>query len=198
MLEESIEVMRPLWEGDLTDHRGRYYTVQDARIYTLPEEPIEIMVAAGAEGAAELAGRMGDGFIGTSPEEELLDAFAQAGGDGKPRYGQITVCYAESEREARRTAHEVWPNAALKGPLPQELPLPSHFEAAIEMVSEDDVAELIACGPDPERHIALIEKYAEAGYDHVYVHQVGPDQAGFLRFYESEILPRYAPSAAAR
>ena len=198
MLEEAIDVMRLLWEGELTDHRGRYYTVEDARIYTLPEEPIRVMVAAGAQKAAKLAGRVGDGFVGTSPDSELLDAFGEAGGEGKPRYGQITVCFAESEQEARKTAHDVWPNAALKGPLAQELPLPSHFEAAVEMVSEDDVAEQIVCGPDPEPHIALIEKYSEAGYDHVYVHQVGADQDGFLRFYESEILPRYARSAAAR
>ena len=198
MLEESIEVMRLLWEGELRDHRGRYYTVEDARIYTLPEEPIQVLVAAGEEGAAVLAGRVGDGLIGTSPEPGLMDVFGNAGGERKPRFGQITVCFAESEREARRTAHEVWPNAALKGPLAQELPLPSHFEAAIEMVSEDDVAEMIACGPDPERHIALIEKYADAGYDHVYVHQVGSDQDGFFRFYESEVLPRYARLTAAR
>jgi len=198
MLEEAIEVMRLLWEGELTDHRGRHFTVEDARIYTLPEEPIRVMVAAGAEGAATLAGRVGDGFIGTSPEAELLETFGNAGGEGKPRYGQITVCFAESEQEARQTAHEVWPNAALKGPLPQELPLPSHFQEAAEMVSEDDVAKMIACGPDPERHVALIEKYAEAGYDHVYVHQVGADQDGFFRFYESEILPRYATATAAR
>ena len=191
MLEESIEVMRLLWEGELTDHRGRYFTVEDARIYTLPEEPIQIMVAAGAQGAAKLAGRVGDGLIGTSPEADLLDTFASAGGEGKPRYGQVTVCFAESEAEARQIAYEVWPNAALKGPLPQELPLPSHFEAAVEMVSEDDVAEMIACGPDPKGHFALIDKYAEAGYERVYVHQVG-DQDGFFEFYESEILPRYA------
>ncbi len=197
MLEESIEVMRRLWEGELTDHRGRYYTVEDARIYTLPEEPIRVLVAAAGKRAAELAGRVGDGFVGTAPEPELLEAFAHAGGEGKPRYGQVTVCFAPSEREARRTAYEVWPNAALKGPLAQELALPSHFEAAVQMVSEDDVAEMIACGPDPDRHVELIEKYADAGYDHVYVHQVGPDQETFLEFYGSEILPRYAPATSA-
>ncbi|MDP9303453.1 MAG: TIGR03557 family F420-dependent LLM class oxidoreductase [Actinomycetota bacterium] len=198
MLEEAIDVMRSLWEGGLTDHRGRYYTVENARIYTLPEEPIPVMVAAGAKHAAELAGRVGDGFVGTSPDRELLNVYEAAGGGGKPRYGQLTVCFAESESEARRTAHELWPTAALKGPLAQELALPAHFEAAAEMVSEDDVAEQVVCGPDPERHVAMIEKYAEAGYDHVYVHQVGADQEGFLRFYESEILPRYAHAAAAR
>jgi coenzyme F420-dependent glucose-6-phosphate dehydrogenase len=195
MLEEAVSVMRALWEGDTTTHRGRHYTVERARLYTLPEEPIPVMVAAGAEQAATLAGRIGDGFIGTSPEPELLGTFEAAGGAGKPRYGQLTVCFAESEREARRTAHDVWPNAALKGPLAQELAVPSDFESAAEMVTEDDVAEMIPCGPDPDRHAEAIEQYVDAGYDRVYIHQVGPDQEGFLRFYETEVLPRYAPTA---
>jgi G6PDH family F420-dependent oxidoreductase len=192
MLEEAIDVMRTLWSGELTSHRGRHYTVENARIYTLPDDAIEVMVAASGPEAAELAGRVGDGFIGVAPDAELIDAFDSAGGDGKPRFGQVTVCWAETEDEARRTAFEWWPNAALKGTLSQELPLPSHFEAAAEMVTEDDVAEVVACGPDPARHLEMIEKYAEAGYDHVYVHQVGPDQLGFLDFCRREILPRYA------
>lgn len=196
MLEEAVAVMRQLWEGELTSHRGDYYTVENARLYTVPEEPIEVMVAAGGPEAAELAGRIGDGFVGTAPEAELLEAFEAAGGEGKPRYGQLTVCWAEDEAEARRTAYEWWPNAALRGTLGQELPLPSHFEAAAAMVTEDDVAEAVVCGPDPERHAEAIDAYVEAGYDHVYVHQVGPDQEGFLRFSERELLPRYARASA--
>ena len=191
MLEEAVEVMRDLWRGELTSHRGRHYTVENARIYTLPEETIEVMVAAGGPEAAELAGRIGDGLVGTSPEGGLLAAFDEAGGGGKPRYGQVTVCWASREADARRTALEWWPNAALQGPLAQELPLPSHFEAASGMVGEDDVAEAIVCGPDPEAHIAKIDEYRNAGYTHVYLHQVGPDQEGFLRFCTSEILPHY-------
>ena len=191
MLEEAIDVMRELWRGELTSHRGRHYTVENARIYTLPDEPIEVMVAAGGPAAAELAGTLGDGLVVTAPDQELLDAFDDAGGNGKPRYGQVTVCWAEDERQARRTALEWWPNAALKGPLGQELPLPSHFEEAAAMVSEDDIAESVVCGPDPEAHAAAIDAFVEAGCTHVYVHQVGPDQEGFFRFYEAEILPRY-------
>jgi G6PDH family F420-dependent oxidoreductase len=196
MLEEAVDVMRELWRGEPTTRRGRHYTVEGARLYTLPDEPIEVMVAAGGRESAELAGRIGDGFVGTAPERELLDAFDDAGGAGKPRFGQLTVCWAESEPEARRTAFEMWPNAALKGPLAQELPLPSHFEAAVGMVTEDDVAESVVCGPDPERYAEAIDAFVDAGYDHVYVHQVGPDQDGFLRFAERELLPRYARATA--
>jgi G6PDH family F420-dependent oxidoreductase len=191
MLEEAVEVMRLLWDGELTSHRGRHYEVENARIYTLPEEPIEVMVAAAGPEAAELAGRIGDGLVTTSPEAELAEAFDDAGGSGKPRYGQLTVCWAEREDEARRTALEHWPNAGLQGPLGQELALPSYFEAAAGMVTEESIAEAIVCGPDPELHVKGIDEYLDAGFTHVCVHQVGPDQEGFMAFYESEIVPHY-------
>ena len=187
MLEEAVALMRELWKGELTSFEGDYYFVQDARIYTLPEEPIDVVVAAGEPEAAELAGRIGDGLVSTAPKAELVDAFLGAGGNG-PRYGQLTVCWAESEAEARRTALEIWPNGGLEGPLSQELPLPSHFEAAVAMVDEEGIAEAVVCGPDVERHLEGIRKFVDAGFDHVYVHQVGPDQEGFLDFYEREIL----------
>jgi coenzyme F420-dependent glucose-6-phosphate dehydrogenase len=188
MLEEAVEVMRTLWKGELTSFDGDHYVVDNARIYTLPEKSIEIVVAAGGPEAAELAGRIGDGLVSTAPRSELVDAFLGAGGEG-PRYGQLTVCWADSEEQARRTALEVWPNAGLKGPLSQELPLPSHFEEACEMVDEETVAEYIVCGPDPDRHLEGIQEFVDAGFDHVYVHQVGPEQEGFIDFYESEVLP---------
>jgi coenzyme F420-dependent glucose-6-phosphate dehydrogenase len=188
MLGEAIEVIRLLWQGGSQSHRGRYYTVEDARIYTLPDEPPPIRVAASKEGAAELAGE-NDGLIGTSPEADLFEAFANAGGKGKPSYGQVTVCWAKTEAEAKQIAREWWPNAAIKGDLSQELALPAHFEQTAEMIDEEDVAEAVVCGPDPEAHLAKIREYETAGYDHVYVHQVGPDQEGFFEFYERQVLP---------
>lgn len=190
MLEEAIDVIRMLWQGGMQSYWGLYYTVENARIYSLPAEPPPIMVAGSGPKSASLAGRAGDGLIGVSPDPEVIRAFLEAGGEGKPRYGQMKVCWAESEAQARRTALQWWPNGALKGPLGSELPLPSHFEQAVAMVSEDDVAGAIVCGPDPERHVARVREYVDAGFDHVYVHQVGPDQEGFFRFYQQEVLPR--------
>jgi G6PDH family F420-dependent oxidoreductase len=187
LLTEAIEVIRLLWQGGYQSHRGRHYTVEQARLYTLPEEPPPIVVAAAKPDAARLAATA-DGLVGTAPDPELLAAFESAGGEGKPRYGQLTVCWAEDEARARKTALEWWPNAALPGDLGQELALPRHFEQAAELVTEADVAEKVLCGPDPAAHLAAIDEFAEAGYDHVYVHQVGPDQEGFLDFYAREIL----------
>ena len=190
MLEEAIEVMRLLWQGGYQSHYGKHYTVEQARLYTLPDEPPPIAVAAAQPKAAELAGRLGDAFIGVSPEAEIVDEFDSAGGSGKPRYGQVTVCYAEDEEQAKKTAHEIWPNAGFEGPLSQELATPEHYEAAAELVSPDDVAETVVCGPDPERHLEAIREYEQAGYTHVYVHQVGADQESFFRFYAEKILPQ--------
>jgi G6PDH family F420-dependent oxidoreductase len=188
MLEEAVDVIRRLWKGGLVSHRGRHYTVDRARLYSVPDEPPPLAVAAASEEAATLAGQIGDALVTTAPDRELVQAFDAAGGAGKPRYGQLTVCWAESEDEAIRTAHEWWPNAALRGELAQELPLPRHFEQASSTLSPEQVADAVVCGPDPERHRRAIEEFQQAGFDHVYVHQVGPDQDGFIRFYEREIL----------
>jgi coenzyme F420-dependent glucose-6-phosphate dehydrogenase len=190
MLEEAVEVLRLLWQGGYQFHYGKHYTVEQARIYTLPDEPPPIAIAAAQPKAAELAGRLGDALIAVAPESERVEQFEQAGGKGKPVYGQVTVCYAADEEEAKKTAYEIWPNAGLEGPLGQELAIPEHYEAAAQLLSEDDVAETVVCGPDPERHLEAIREYEQAGFTHVYVHQVGPDQESFLRFYADEILPK--------
>ena len=189
MLEEAVAIIRELFTGDVVTHDGEYYTVHTARLYTLPEEPPPIMVAASGPKAAGLAGRIGDGLISTAPDSEVIDGFRRNGGQG-PRYGMIHVCWGPDEAAAVKTAHQQWVNAAIGGELGQELPLPAHFEQAAKTVRPEDVAELVVCGHDPERHRAEIRQYAEAGFDHVYVHQIGPDQEGFFRFYADEVLPK--------
>lgn len=190
MLEEAVALMRELWRGELTNHHGKHFQVENARIYTLPEGPIDVFVAAGGTATAELAGRIGDGLIATAPDAGLVGRFEEGGGAGKPRYAQLTVCHAATTQEARRVAHEWWPNAALRGPLSQELPLPSHFEAAAEMVDENDVARAVVCGPDPEAFLEAIQEFADAGFDHVYLHQVGPEQERFIEMMAESVLPR--------
>ena len=190
MLEEAIEVIRSLWQGGLTSHHGRYFTVENARLYTLPDERPPIIVAAAGAKATELAARAGDGLFGLAPDREMIERFERAGGEGKPRFGQVHVCWSENEDEAKHTALEWWPNAVVAGGATWELPLPSHFDAASEWAGPDDIAEAVVCGPDPERHAEAVRKFVAAGFDHVYFHQVGPDQEGFLDFAERELLPR--------
>jgi len=189
MLEEAIGVLRLLWQGGYRTHRGKHYTVEQARIFTLPDEPPPIGVAASNPKAAQLAGRLADLLIAVAPDEELIREFEQAGGKDKPRYGQLTVCYAKSEEQARSTAHELWPNAAMGGALGQELATTSHYEAVAELVREEDIAESVVCGPDPQRHLEAIKEFEQAGFTHVFVHQIGTEQDDFIRFYAEEVLP---------
>jgi coenzyme F420-dependent glucose-6-phosphate dehydrogenase len=191
MLEEALEIIRLLWRGESTTHRGPHYVVERARIYTLPAKPPPIIVAAKGSEAVKVAGRLGDGLVSTSPDAEVVEEFDRVGGAGKPRYGMLHVCWGRDAEEARRQAFEWWPNGALKGDLTQELAMPAHFEAAAAPLDPSDIdTTKIPCGPDPEQHLEAIRTFADAGYDHVYVHQIGPDQEGFLRFYEREVLPK--------
>jgi G6PDH family F420-dependent oxidoreductase len=191
-LAEAIEIIRELWQGGLVSHHGPHFTVENARLYTLPDAPPPIIVATAGENATELAGRVGDGMFGLVPDPGVIKAFEDAGGEGKPRFGQVHVCWAESEEQASETALAWWPNALAGGSLPWELPLPSHFQDATAWAGKSDIAEDIVCGPDPERHVAAFSEFVDAGYDHVYFHQVGPDQLGFIEFAEAELLPRLA------
>jgi hypothetical protein len=104
----------------------------------------------------------------------------------------VKVCWEADEAAARRTVHEIWPNGGVPGALNAELRRPAEFEQAASLVTPAQLAETIVCGPDPERHLAAIHAYAAAGFDHVSIHQVGPDQEGFFAFYAREILPRVA------
>jgi coenzyme F420-dependent glucose-6-phosphate dehydrogenase len=190
MLEEAIEIMRLLWQGGEQTHRGTHYTVDHCRIYNVPDEPVELAIAAAQPLAAELAGRLGDAFITTSPDAGLGQKFEEAGGSGKPKYGQLHVCYGDDEEECKRLAAELWPNVAMKGSLGQELPRPEDFELVAPMVTPDDMGKEIPCGPDADRYREALKEYGDAGYDHVFVHQIGPDQDAFFRFFEAEILAR--------
>jgi len=189
MLEESVDVIRKLWTGQNVTHRGEHYTVENAKLFTLPEEPPDVYVSGTGPKSAKKAGEFGDGLVSTAPAEDLVDRF-QESGEG-PRYGQVTVCYAEDEQAARETALEHWPNSAIPGDVSWELPTPKHFEALAEDVSEEEIAESVVCGADVDEHVEQIQEFADAGFDHVYVHQIGPNQEDFFDFYESEILPSF-------
>lgn len=197
MLEEAIAVIRRLWTGEMVSHHGTFYTVDSARIYTRPAQPPPLVIAADHHKSATLAGRLGDGLISTTPSDRVVKTFEDAGGKGKPRYVEMTVLWADDEKKARETARALWPIAGLPGPMMQELPLPRHFELLAPLVTEEAMAKNVTTGPDPEKHVAAIQRHVAAGFDHVVVHQIGPDQAGFLHFYEKEVLPRLRRTRAA-
>jgi G6PDH family F420-dependent oxidoreductase len=190
MLEEAVEVLRLLWQGGEQTHRGKHYTVDHARVYTLPEKQVEVYVAAAQTKAAELAGRIGDGLISTAPDEQVVQSFESSGGSGKQKVGMMHCAYDTDAKAALERATKEWPNLALKGPLGQELATPSDFEGAAAMVDEEDVAELVPCGSDPQPYLEQIRKFGDAGFTHVYIHQIGDNQEEFCEWAARELMTR--------
>ncbi len=194
MLEEAIEVIRLLWKGGFKHHHGRHYTLEGARIYSLPDELPPILVSGFAPKSVELAARIADGFVSVGPDKDGLGSYRAQGGTG-PSTAGVKVCWGPDRDECVRTALRIWPNEALEGELAQVLPSPRHFEQATALVTEQHISESMACGPDPEEHIASIQAVVDAGYDEVHVGHIGPDHDGFVDFCAREILPHFAAAA---
>jgi G6PDH family F420-dependent oxidoreductase len=195
MLEEAVDVMRTLWRGDYVDHHGEYYTVENARIYTLPSGPIPVYVSGFGPKAADLAGRIGDGFVTTSPDKEMIARFRDSGGMGKPISAGYKVCWGTDDDTCIDTAHRLWSNSGLPGELAQVLPSPAHFEQASALVPRDSTRDSIAYGADVDRHVDAFRPYADAGVDVVHISQMGGSEdatntRGFFDFYGEQVLPR--------
>ena len=190
MLEESIEVIRTLWQGGQQSHRGKHYTVENARVYDLPETLPKILVSGFGPKAIALAARVGDGYCATMPEREFVEQYRGQGGKG-PVQGGTKVCWGPDEAECRATVYRRWPNEALPGELAQILPTPRHFEQATELVTEEMIGESVPCGPDIERHVAALKEYEEAGFDELYVQQIGSRHEEFFEVFAREVLPKF-------
>jgi coenzyme F420-dependent glucose-6-phosphate dehydrogenase len=189
MLEEAVAIVQELWTGDTVDYRGRYFEVDNARIFDPPSSPIPIIVSGFGSAAAELAGRIGDGYWGTSPDRELTSAFERSGGHG-PRYAQIALCWADTEDDGKKIAREVWPTAGLSGQLSQDLPTWTHFEQATEPLTAEQVTAQLPVGPDIAASVLeSVDEFLEVGYDHLHFHQIGHVQEPFFRFWERELRP---------
>src|SRR3954451_21771337 len=173
MLEEAVDLIRQLWSGEVVTARGRHYQVDHARIYNVPETPPEIYVSGFGPKATDLAARIGDGYINTAPDDELLGVFKEKSG-GKPAMAGAKVAYASTADEGWEHAHRLWPNAGLPGEMAQVLPTPEHFEQASQLVTLDSTKESVVAGNDPDQHLEQIQKYADAGYDELYVANMGP------------------------
>ena len=189
MLAESIEVMRLLWSGGVQSYSGRHIELARAELFDVPDEPPRVAVAAGGPRNAAFAAEMEAGLFATEPNRALVDAWRNAGGRG-PTYAEVGLCWARDEAEAVRIAHERFRFGLLGWKVMSDLPNPAGFEAATAWIRPDDVRKAIACGPDRERHLSAIREYQAAGFDHVVLVGIGPDQEGFLRFWRDELAPR--------
>jgi G6PDH family F420-dependent oxidoreductase len=187
MLLEAIEIIRALFEGGYVTYRGQHLDVEDAKLFDRPEEPVQIGVAVSGRSSCEIAGELGDFVIAVDPESELIEMFHESGGDGKPGVGQIPVCWGPDEAECRALAREQFRWSAGGWKVMAELPNPINFDAYSQFVREEDIAQMIPCGPESEGIVQGVKKFVDAGFDRVALVQVGDRQKEFCEFYQSEL-----------
>jgi G6PDH family F420-dependent oxidoreductase len=187
-LSEAIDIIQGLLAGSLANYRGEHFRLDHARLFDRPERKPAVVIAAGGPEAARLAARKGDGLIATEPRADLIEAYRAAGGTG-PCYAEVALCHAPTEAEGRRIAHHYFRWSVTGWPVMAELPNVESFAAATKHVSPEAVGQMVSCGPSPEPHLAAIERYRQAGYDHVILTQIGPEQERFIEFFERDLAP---------
>ena len=190
MLEEAVEIMRGMWEGGQFSHDGKHYLVENARLYTLPDEPPPVLVSGFGPKAIDVAARIGDGFCTVAPDAEGIKRYRDAGGRG-PVHAGTKVCFGDDAEACLDTVYRLWPNEGLPGELPQILPTPAHFEQASQLVTREMIAENRVHGPDLDAHVAHLQEFADAGVDELFVNQIGPDQDAFFAAYARDVVPRF-------
>jgi G6PDH family F420-dependent oxidoreductase len=188
--EEAVEIIRALLDGGHLTYHGEHYQVDSAKLWDLPERPPEIGIAVSGEQSCSLAGHYADLVIATEPKKDLLELFDQHGGEGKPRVGQLPVCFDTDRDAAVARAHEQFRWFGLGWKVNAELPHPDSFSAATQFVRQEDVASSIPCGDDPEAFVEAVRPYVEAGFTEVALVQIGGEsQHPFLEWSERTLLP---------
>lgn len=191
MLSEAVDVISALFDGEETVNlRGRYFDVESARLWDLPEQRVPIGIAVSGPDSCRLAGRKADVMVAVEPKSELGEMFDAAGGAGKPRVGQIAVAYDADREAAIRRAHEQFRWFGLGWKVNADLPNPDSFDSATQFVTPDDVAEQLACGPDVDEHVEKIKPFIDAGFTEIALVQIGAaQQEQFTAWAERELLP---------
>lgn len=192
-LLECVKIIRALWAGETVTHRG-HVVVEEAKLYTRPEQPPAVFGAALTAATARWAGAWADGLItvGAAPDalRRLIDEFREGGGEGKPIKVQCAFAWAPTDADAKRAAHEEWSANMLGTDVLAVLRTPEQFQAASRFVSADEVAKMLPVSSDPARHVEHLNVYRELGIDDVYLHNVARNQPEFIDTFGAHVLPQ--------
>lgn len=190
MFEEAVGIVRDLFEGEAVTHHGTYFDVDNARLWDLPDTPPPIGVAVSGPRSCDIAGRMADLLIAVEPKRELVDAFDRKGGEGKPRIGQVPVCYDVDRDAAVARAHDQFRWSVGGWEVNAELPGPNGFDRACQFVRPEDMTKTVPCGDSVDDFVEAVRSFADAGFTDVALVQIGGErQAAFLDWAEARLLP---------
>jgi coenzyme F420-dependent glucose-6-phosphate dehydrogenase len=191
-LKEAVDVIRALWAGETVTHRG-YFTVDEAKLYTRPQQLPLILGAALSNETAEWVGSWADGVITAAKpraeQKQFIEAFRRGGGTGKPMYLQALHGYANDYETALQEAWQEWRTNLFGSEIQADLKMPSHFNAIGKFVRPDDMAKGVRISASIDDHIQWLNEDIELGFDRIFVHNAAADQASFIRTFAKEVLP---------
>jgi G6PDH family F420-dependent oxidoreductase len=190
MLGEAVEIIEALFDGGNVNFHGVHFDVDSAQLWDLPDERVPIGIAVSGRESCTMAGKRADIMVATEPKPELVEMFESAGGEGKPKVGQIAVSFDRDRETAVQRAHEQFRWFGLGWKVNTDLPGPSSFEAATQFITPDQVAEQLPCGDDVEEHVEKIRPFVDAGFTEIALVQIGGEQqAPFIAWAEEQLLP---------
>jgi coenzyme F420-dependent glucose-6-phosphate dehydrogenase len=203
MMFEAIEVISKLFTGQVTKHQGKHFTMESAKLYTRPEEPVPIYVATSGPINARKTGKFAQGMITVGAADEKIKLLWMACDDGcsevgkarVPKLLQLHVSWATTEEEALQSALREWPNGGMPFPK-QDIKNPEDFAAMAKLVRPEDFKNRVLISADLEQHTAHVQHYLDMGFDEVHLHNVGRNQAEFIEVFGREVLPRLRLGAA--
>ena len=190
MLTEAVEIIGALFGGESVDYDGKHYRVHNAKLWDVGDKPPRVGIAVSGARSCELAGKHADVMVAVEPRKELGEMFDTAGGRGKPRVGQLPICFDRDRDRAVERAHDQFRWFAGGWRVNADLPGPAGFEGASQFVTKDDVAEAIPCGDDVDAVVEAAQAFSDAGFTHLAFVQIGgEEQQPFLDWAEKELLP---------
>ena len=190
MLAEAVDIIRSLWAGGYVNYDGRHFQVDSAKLWDVPEQALKMGIAASGEQSCRLAGEKADCLIAVEANPDIVAAFDAAGGQGRPRIGQLPISYDTNRDNAIERALQLfgWFGGGWK--INSELPGTAAFEAASSPVRLDDIANAIPCGDSVEAVVGAVKRFVDAGFTHVALCQIGGDhQAEFIDWWKRSLAP---------
>jgi G6PDH family F420-dependent oxidoreductase len=192
MFDEAVRIIRELFGGGYVNFTGQHFRVDSAKLWDVGDPPPRIGIAVSGPQSVRLAGEYADALIAVEPDSSLISAYDAAGGAGKPRIGQVPICWDPSEDAAVARAHDQFRWFGLTWKVNADLPGTAGFEAASSFVRPEDVAESIPCGDDVDAVLEGAKAFADAGFTHLALVQIGGDhQAPFLEWSEKSLMPAW-------
>ena len=198
MMFEAIEIIKKLFSGEVVRHKGAHFTLESAKLYTLPERPVPIYVATAGPLNAKRTGRFADGMITVGAADAKLqelwenhDLGAREGGKdptNAPKILQLHLSWAHTDEEATEIALKEWPNGGMAFPK-QDIRNPEDFAAMAKLVRPEHFVNRMLISADLDRHTEHIQRYVDMGFDEIHLHNVGRNQAEFIEVFGKDVIP---------